>query len=45
MRFLIADTFTSSLGSLTNEEQSLVKNSAFDMQLNPSHHRCGRRNG
>ena len=37
MRFLIADTFTSSLGKLTNEEQSLVKNTAFDLQLNPAH--------
>ena len=37
MRFLISDTFTTSLGKLTNEEQSLVKNTAFDMQLNPAH--------
>lgn len=37
MRFLIADTFTSSLGKLTNEEQSFVKNTAFDLQLNPAH--------
>jgi len=37
MRFLIADTFTSSLGKLTSEEQSLVKNTAFDLQLNPAH--------
>lgn len=37
MRFLIADTFTASLGKLTNEEQSLVKNTAFDLQLNPAH--------
>ncbi len=37
MRFLIADTFTSSLGKLTNEEQSFVKNTAFDLQVNPAH--------
>jgi len=37
MRFLIADTFTSSLGKLTSEEQSLVKNTAFDLQVNPAH--------
>jgi mRNA-degrading endonuclease RelE of RelBE toxin-antitoxin system len=36
MRFLIADTFTSSLGRLTNDEQTLVKNAAFDLQLNPA---------
>lgn len=37
MRFLIADTFTSSLAKLTSEEQSLVKTTAFDLQLNPAH--------
>jgi UvrD/REP helicase N-terminal domain len=37
MRFLIADTFTSSLGKLTNEEQTFVKNTAFDLQINPAH--------
>ncbi len=37
MRFLIADTFTSSLGKLTNEEQTFVKNTAFDLQVNPAH--------
>lgn len=34
MRFLISDTFTSSLGKLTREEQSFVKNTAFDLQVN-----------
>ena len=37
MRFLIADTFTSSLSKLTSEEQSFVKNTAFDLQVNPAH--------
>ncbi|MFM2218804.1 MAG: hypothetical protein RL240_3122 [Planctomycetota bacterium] len=37
MRFLIADSFTSSLSKLTSEEQSFVKNTAFDLQVNPAH--------
>lgn len=37
MRFLIADTFTSSLSKLTSEEQTFVKNTAFDLQVNPAH--------
>jgi hypothetical protein len=37
MRFLIADTFTSSLGKLTTDEQTQVKTTAFDLQLNPAH--------
>jgi superfamily I DNA/RNA helicase len=37
MRFLISDTFTTSLGKLTNEEQSFIKNTAFDLQVNPAH--------
>jgi superfamily I DNA/RNA helicase len=37
MRFLIADTFTSSLAKLSNDEQSFVKNTAFDLQINPAH--------
>lgn len=37
MRFLIADTFTSSLGKLTSGEQSYVKNTAFDLQVNHTH--------
>lgn len=36
MHFLIADTFTSSLGKLTDNEQKQVKTSAFDMQMNPA---------
>ena len=37
MEFLIADTFTESLGRLTGEEQKSVKTTAFDLQLNPAH--------
>ena len=37
MNFLLADTFTDSLARLTNEEQKLVKTTAFDLQLNPAH--------
>jgi hypothetical protein len=36
MEFLIADTFTDSLGRLTGDEQKLVKTTAFDLQLNPA---------
>ena len=36
MDFLIADTFTDSLARLTNDEQKLVKTTAFDLQLNPA---------
>lgn len=36
MQFLIADTFTTSLGKLTDIEQKQVKTSAFDMQMNPA---------
>lgn len=36
MDFLIADTFTDSLGRLTGEEQKLVKTTAFDLQINPA---------
>jgi hypothetical protein len=35
MEFLIADTFTSSLGRLTGDEQKVVKTTAFDLQVNP----------
>lgn len=35
MQFRIADTFTASLAHLTNEEQKLVKTTAFDLQINP----------
>lgn len=37
MEFLIADTFTSSLGKLTNEEQKAAKTTAFELQMNPAH--------
>ncbi|RIL06159.1 MAG: DNA helicase [Proteobacteria bacterium] len=36
MDFLIADTFTTSLAALTNDEQKLVKTTAFDLQMNPA---------
>lgn len=47
MEFHIADTFTDSLGQLTGEEQSAVKTSVFDLQLNPANpgmqfHKLGR---
>ena len=34
MNFLIADTFTDSLASLTGDEQRAVKTTAFDLQMN-----------
>lgn len=36
MEFRIADTFTSSLARLENDEQKAVKTSAFDLQMNPA---------
>lgn len=36
MKFLIADTFTESMGRLTGDEQKSVKTTAFDLQLNPA---------
>lgn len=36
MNFRIADTFTDSLAKLTNEEQKVVKTTAFDLQMNPA---------
>ncbi len=36
MEFRIADTFTASLGKLTNTEQTAVKTTAFDLQANPA---------
>src|SRR6478736_764691 len=36
MEFLIADTFTESMGRLTGDEQKAVKTTAFDLQLNPA---------
>lgn len=36
MDFLIADTFTDSLGRLTGDEQKAAKTTAFDLQLNPA---------
>ncbi|HKO44858.1 MAG TPA: UvrD-helicase domain-containing protein [Pyrinomonadaceae bacterium] len=37
MEFLIADTFTTSLTKLTNEEQRAAKTTAFELQINPAH--------
>ncbi len=36
MNFVIADTFTKSLGRLDKSSQALVKQAAFDFQLNPA---------
>ncbi|MFN2317211.1 MAG: 3'-5' exonuclease [Gemmatimonadales bacterium] len=36
MNFLLADTFTASLGRLTGDEQKAVKTTAFDLQINPA---------
>ena len=36
MTFLIADTFSDSLGRLTGDEQKSVKTTAFDLQMNPA---------
>ncbi len=36
MDFRIADTFTTSLARLTEEEKKAVKTTAFDLQLNPA---------
>lgn len=36
MTFLIADTFSDSLGRLTGDEQKAVKTTAFDLQMNPA---------
>ena len=36
MQFRISDTFTDSLARLTGEEQKAVKNTAFDLQMNPA---------
>jgi mRNA-degrading endonuclease RelE of RelBE toxin-antitoxin system len=36
MEFRIADTFTDSLAHLADEEQKLVKTTAFDLQMNPA---------
>src|SRR2546429_9545510 len=36
MEFRITDTFTDSLARLTGDEQKAVKNTAFDLQLNPT---------
>ncbi len=37
MQFRIADTFTDSLGRLTNDEQKAVKTTALGLQMNPAH--------
>jgi len=36
MPFLIANTFTESLASLTGDEQKAVKTNAFDLQMPPA---------
>jgi len=36
VQFRIADTFTDSLAKLTNDEQKVVKTTAFDLQMNPA---------
>ena len=36
MNFRIADTFTASLGRLTNDQQKAAKTTAFDLQVNPA---------
>jgi len=36
MELRIADTFTESLARLTSDEQKSVKNTAFDLQMNPA---------
>ena len=36
MEFLIADTFTDSLGRLTGDEQKAAKVTVFDIQANPA---------
>ncbi len=39
MEFRIADSFTSSLGKLTSDEQKAVKTTASDLQMNPENPR------
>jgi len=36
MKFLIAETFTKGLGRLDAQSRSLVKQAAFDFQLDPA---------
>jgi hypothetical protein len=36
VKFVIADTFSDSLGRLTGDEQKAVKTTAFDLQMNPA---------
>lgn len=36
MNFILADTFSASLGKLTNAEQKAVKTTAFDLQMDPT---------
>ena len=36
MNFCIADTFSASLARLTNDEQKIIKTTAFDLQVNPA---------
>ncbi len=37
MRFLISDSFTNSIQSLDVQNQGIVKQAAFDFQINPEH--------
>ncbi|MDV7143330.1 hypothetical protein R3X27_11615 [Tropicimonas sp. TH_r6] len=37
MTLIIADSFTDSLAKLTRQEQAAVKQTAFDLQVNPEH--------
>ena len=37
MQFRIADTFTSSLAKLPNDQQRAAKTTAFDLQTNIAH--------
>jgi superfamily I DNA/RNA helicase/mRNA-degrading endonuclease RelE of RelBE toxin-antitoxin system len=36
LNFLITDTFTASISRLANDEQKVVKTTAFDLQMNPA---------
>ena len=36
MQFRIADTFTASLGRLTNEQHKATNTTAFDLQIDPA---------
>jgi len=40
MPFLLADSFQSSLGKLSGEEQKAAKLAALELQINPAHPVC-----